>query len=105
MFEFILLLKNNKITSQDFLLNKEVRSLKIQLRFITKRATYLLSYIKTKEPDFNIDQHVDPKEDNVKKNNTFNFTQRSPILDDLDHNLTMKCPNNRNYSDETNFFC
>ena len=87
------------------MLSKEVRSLKIQLRFITKRATYLLSYIKTKEPDFNIDQHVDPKEDNVKKNNTFNFTQRLPILDDLDHNLTMKCPNNRNYSDETKFFC
>ena len=94
-----------KLRRRIFLLSKEVRSLKIQLRFVTKRASYLLDYIRSKEPNFDIDQHVDPKSDNIKTNNSFNFTQRSPIIDDLDHNLIVKCPNNRNYSDETKFFC
>lgn len=94
-----------KLQRRICLLNKQVRNLKIQLRFVNKRTNYLFNYIKEREKSFDIDDHIDTNSEESQKKKASNTRKKSPIIDDLDQFLMVDHTYNRTYSDEMKMFC
>ena len=94
-----------KLIRTIFLLKKENKKLKIQLRYVTKRASFLYRLVKKYEQDFNIDDHIDPECDNFRESQLKSISTKvlNPILTDFDNNLS-RSKYRREFSSETKLY-
>ena len=94
-----------KLQRTIFLLKKENKKLKIQLRYVTKRAMFLSRLVHKYESNFNIDDNIDPDSDSFKECQLKSISQKvsDPIQNDFQTNLTIS-KYHREYSPESKFF-
>ena len=65
-----------KLQRTIFLLKKENKKLKIQLRYVTKRAMFLSRLVHKYESNFNNNDNINPDSDNFKERQLKSISQK-----------------------------
>lgn len=94
-------MRHIKYIRKVYLLRKENRSLRCQIRYLNKRASYLLQIVKSINPDFDMDEN--PTETPIQNESIDSQKVLNPIITDLEQNLYVS-KYHRDYSFESKLF-